>query len=170
MSNDDTPQPNWNEVSLDDRYTWTDATSSNGQTYKIGTLNPETTSTSTTDDASASAAAAAPVHHSVMSMSIMKAPFDIKVEWTASDSQAWAQFKHPSAEETKTTGITSYYLLTSNMYYNEFSFTCTEAYNYHFYDKTGDSYQCNVFWPRSTTTHTVAYFSSKPTIVRVTGK
>jgi hypothetical protein len=51
---------------------------------------------------------------------------------------------------------------------NSVQFETEEDYKYTFYDETGDGYTCNVittWWP-----HTFTYFSSKPNIVRITGK
>ncbi|KAK9794415.1 hypothetical protein SCARD494_05485 [Seiridium cardinale] len=158
MSNDNQPQPDWSKVPLSDQFTWTNATSTNGRTFKIGT--PKATTTSTADGAPADIFLAAD----------NKTPFDIQVNWTGGPPPpGFANFKKPTAQETATTSITSYNLSTGPLSYNEFAFTCTEAYHFYFYDKTGDSYGNNVFWPRDGTSHIIMYFSSDPTIVRVTG-
>jgi len=167
MSNDNNRiPPDWSSVHLSEDFTWTDAISSNGRAYKIGTSKDSTT-VSTADQtlgAKGGDARATALTN--------KAPFDTKVNWTGKPppERPGVVFDTPTAEETATTSITKYALLTAWLHYNEFHFCCTEPYSFYFYDKTGDYYGCNVFWARPSTTHSVAYFSSDPTIVRVTGK
>lgn len=169
MSNDSKPQPDWSSVPLDDKFTWTDATSSNGHPYKIGIPKSATTSSGADEHPTSEGWVESLQADNFLAKS-GKTPFDIKVEWKGEPpSSGFVNFKKPTAEETATTAITSYKLHTGSLSYNEFTFTCTESYHYYFYDKTGDSYGVNVFWPRPATTHYVMYFSSDPTIVRVTG-
>ncbi|KAJ4189972.1 hypothetical protein NW767_011470 [Fusarium falciforme] len=158
MSNDNQPQPDWSKVPLSDQFTWTDATSKNGRPFKIGTPKDTTTSTANATPADNFLAASD------------KTPFDIQVDWPGQPPRpGFDHFKKPTAQETATTSITSWKLDTGPLKYNEFLFTCTKSYHFYFYDKTGDSYGNNVFWPRDDTIHSFWYFSSDPTIVRVTG-
>ncbi|RMJ16085.1 hypothetical protein CDV36_004253 [Fusarium kuroshium] len=159
MSDDNQPQPDWSKVPLSDQFTWTDATSKNGQPFKIGT--PKDATTSTSDETPADN----------LSVASNKIPFDIKVDWPGQPPPGgFVRFKDPTAEETAITGITGWNLNTSPFAYNELSFTCNKSYHYHFYDKSGDCYGNNVFWPRDGTIHFISYFSKSPDIVRVTGK
>lgn len=160
MSNDNQSKSSWSEVPLSDQFTWTDATSSNGQPFKIGTPKATTTSNSTVEGTPADKFLAA----------TSETPFDIRVDWSGGPAPpGFADFKKPTSEETATTSITSYNLTTGWLSYNEFAFTCTKAYHFYFYDKTGDCYENNVIWPRDGTSHTIIYFSRDPTIVRVVG-
>jgi len=162
MSDDSQIQSDWSQVTLSDEYTWTDGMSKNGRPYKIGT--PKTTTTSNADEAPATGGT------NDEPEAASKSSFNIAVNWTGRpSSQGFAQYNTPTDQEKSTTSIQSYLLQTGSAKYNEFSFSCTESYNFWFTDKTGDSYQCNVFWPRPSTTHHFSYFSSDPTIVKVTG-
>ncbi|KAK1709248.1 hypothetical protein BDP67DRAFT_567962 [Colletotrichum lupini] len=159
MSKNSQPEPDWSKVPLSDEITWTDVKSANGRTFKVGV--PKGTPIT-------SAEVNGPADNVLAESS--KQPFDITVNWTGGPPpQGFSTFKTPTAQETQITSITRYNLQTSGIDYNEFSFSCTETYNFYFYDKTGDYYQVNVFWARPDTLHYVSYFSSDPTIVRVTG-
>jgi len=160
MSTDNTG-PNWSQVKLSDQYDWTDGVSTNGRPFKVGTLKSDSPPPpkDQVGDLQLNAVAAK-----------SKSDFDIQVHWQGRPPpDGFTPVNKPTAEETQITSITSWILNTAPLSFNEFKFTCTESYNFHFYDATGDSYQCNVFWPRSATIHVVWYFSSDPTIVRITG-
>ena len=161
MSNDATPD--WGTVSLDPKFTWTNGTSAKGETFKIGT--PIEAPGPGAD--AARQHGAADMQHAAPSG---KTPFDITVKWTGGPPPAcFDASTKPSAQETATTSITSYQINTGYLYYNELAFACTEAYNFTFYDATGDYYTNNVFLAYSGISHHIIYFSSNPTIVRITG-
>ncbi|KAK1759790.1 hypothetical protein QBC47DRAFT_116392 [Echria macrotheca] len=163
MSDDSQIQPDWSQVTLSDEYTWTDGVSKNGRPYKIGIA--KTTTTSNADEA-----APATGGTSDEAKAASKSSFNIAVNWSGGPpTQGFAQYCTPTDQEKSTTSIQQYLLRTGPAKYNEFSFSCTESYNFWFTDKTGDSYQCNVFWARPGTTHYFSYFSSDPTIMKVTG-
>jgi len=166
---DNTTEPDWSKVPLSEEYTWVDATSSKGTPYKIGTPK-EAIQTQASEGAEALNLNAVPLSLNAVREG-GKSPFDIKVNWIAKPPpMGFGQQHKPSPEETRITSITSYLNNKSPFRYNEFSFCCTEAYHFYFYDMTGDYYGLNVVWPRPLTLHTFFFFSSNPTIVRVTGK
>ena len=163
MSTDNT-EPDWSKVELSDQYDWVDSVSTNGKPFKIGTSKSDSPPRAADEVGDLQLNATEGVQAQG------KNPFDIKVNWPGQPPPSgFIDFNKPTAEQTQTTSITSWFLETGPLKYNEFEFTCTEAYNFLFYDATGDSYRCNVFWPRDGTVHTVTYFSSDPTIVRITG-
>ena len=157
----DNIEPDWSKVKLSDRYEWVDSVSTNGKPFKIGTSKSDS-----------QPPAADKVGNLQLNAAEVKGkiPFDIKVNWVGRPPPSgFIQFNKPMAEETRISSITSWFLKTGPLKYNEFEFTRTEAYNFLFYDATGDSYRCNVFWPREATIHFVMYFSSDPTLVRISG-
>ena len=159
MSTDST-EPDWSKVKLSDQYDWVDSVSTNGKPFKIGTPK--------SDRQRPAADEVGDLQFDAVQVQ-GKTPFDIKVNWPGRPPPpGFIDFNKPTDDEKRITSITSWFLKTGPANYNEFEFTCTEAYNFLFYD-AGDSYRCNVFWPRESTIHFVTYFSSNPTIVRITG-
>ncbi|KAF5688822.1 hypothetical protein FCIRC_1728 [Fusarium circinatum] len=158
MSNANQGHADWSKVHLRDDYTWTEGTSKNGRPFKIGTSKDTTTSSAHRGPA-----------NNLLSLS-SKTPFDINVNWKREPPADFFKHpKYPTPQETTITSITSYRLNTGKWFYNELEFTCTEPYHFYFYDKTGDYYGNDVFWPRDGTFHIIVFWSSDPTIVRVTG-
>jgi hypothetical protein len=165
MSTDNTP-PDWSKVKLSDEYNWTEGVSENGKPFKIGTPKSAGQPPVAEKDAEQDSDHPAESFWSFDS----KVPFDISVNWPVTPNpQGFLNFHKPSAEETRITSITSFHIAKWPLMHNELNFTCTAAYNYVFYDATGDSYRNNVFWPRDGTVHIIQYFSSDSRIVRITG-
>ncbi|KAF1995074.1 hypothetical protein P154DRAFT_539078 [Amniculicola lignicola CBS 123094] len=158
----DISEPDWSKIELSDKYDWIDGVSTMGKPFKIG-VSKSDSQPPATDKIEDFQLNAIEVKG--------KTPFDINVHWKDSPpTQGFAIFNNPTSEEIRITSITQYLLRAGPLKYNEFNFTCTESYNFMFYDATGDGYRCNVLWARSATLHFATYFSSNPTIVRVTGK
>ncbi|KAF2800539.1 hypothetical protein K505DRAFT_412926 [Melanomma pulvis-pyrius CBS 109.77] len=171
MSTDNT-EPDWSKVELSDQYDWVDGVSTNGKPFKIGISksNSQPPGADKAGDLQSNTAESGDLQFNAAEAK-GKTPFDINVKWQGRPlPQGFMSYNKPHAEETRITSITSWFLKTAPLNYNEFNFTCTEAYKFSFYDATGDSYGCNVFWPREATIHFFMYFSNNPTIVRITGK
>jgi hypothetical protein len=91
-----------------------------------------------------------------------KKDFGINVDWEVDTAN------YLPTDFVNKTGI-SYYCLNkggSGAYTYRITFTNHEHYNYHFIDRTGDSYQCNTYINR---THYVDYNSADAAIITVTG-
>lgn len=160
MSTNNT-EPDWSKVELSDQYDWVDSVSTKGKPFKIGTSKSDSQPPAV-DKVGDLQSNAAEVED--------KTPFDITVNWPGQPTpQGFIPWNTPTAEETRITSIISWFLQMGAADYNEFDFSCTEAYDFTFYTADGEGYGCNVIWPRPSTTHYVGYFSSNPTIVRITG-
>ena len=159
MSTNNT-EPDWSKVKLSDQYDWVDGVSANGKLFKIGTPKSDSQppAANKVEDLRSNAAVVKDKHN-----------FDITVDWPGVPTpQGFIPYNTPSDEETRITSITSWFLSEGGADYNEFTFSCTESYDFWFYT-TKDKYENNVFWPRPWTTHIISFFESNPTIVRITG-
>ena len=96
-----------------------------------------------------------------------KPPFNIAVNWPATDNDHWIVQDSSFIAET---GISRYSLNKKRPWYKIYkkilNFTCQVHYDYYFTDETGDIYECNVYRNGN---HYVQYNSDKPNIMNVKG-
>jgi len=104
----------------------------------------------------------------IQASSDSKEDFGVQITWDPQDNSTW---NATSQDLQDTASISSYYLIKNSTdsdgtVHCTINFENTKHYDYHFYDETGDSYECNTF---ENTTHYVNYFSKKPNLRFVTG-
>ncbi len=132
----------------DDDFEWKDHTSAKGKPFQIGIPKKSLIAATVTDQSLGT-----------------KKDFGVTVEW-ANSKNVWVPITSQNVIDTA--AITRYSLGPYNSfgYQWKLCFTNTEHYDYHFYDKTGDSYEVNTY---INSDHSVRYSSDDPEIIYITG-
>ena len=133
---------------INDAVDWEEHVSERGQTYHVG--RPRDGKAAVQEETAPTA----------------KSNFGIAARWPVTDNEIWVD---TDAELRKAAAITKYALHKQepgSTWQYILRFVNTEHYDYYFYDRTGDRYQCNTFVNGE---HYVRYNSAKPQIEYVSG-